>query len=167
MSRTKKIIQNQKGCIAECYVMSQLSLLGYDPIRIAGNSPVDIITTEGIRFEVKSSSGTRSGTGLSHYSFGFLGGYLDMLRKVEQIKIYTDIFICIGWGDNYITPLFVVSLNVEEMLGYIGDGGTLVVHYRPDSGVFKIGNAKGDIIKKNIGNFGVIPRINKEDLTMR
>lgn len=167
MSRTKKTIQNQKGCIAECYVMSQLSLLGYDPIRIAGNSPVDIMTTEGVRFEVKSSSGTRSGTGLRHYSFGFLGKYLDMIRRVEQIKIYTDVFVCIGWGDNYITPLFVVSLSVEDILDYIGDRGTLVVYYRPDKGVFKIGNAEGDMIKKNIGNFGVVPRIDKEDLTLR
>lgn len=167
MKDIKSIVKNQKGCIAECYVMRQLSLLGYDPIRIAGSSPVDIMTTEGIRFEIKSSSGVRAGTGLSHYTFGFLEKYLGLLKKKKEIKTYTDVFVCIGWGDNFIDPLFVVSLSVEEILDYIGDSGTLVVHYHPGKGVFKIGHAEGEVIKKNIGSFGVVPRIKAEDLTCK
>lgn len=97
-----------KGAIAENYVAYELSKRGHNSFRIGATGEIDVLTTGGMRVEVKSSSGTKgTADGVRHFSFSF---NKNQVREVEWFGEKSDYCICVGFNDNYTKPLFALCV---------------------------------------------------------
>jgi hypothetical protein len=135
----KKINKLYKGNLAECYVMYRLALEGYNPVRIAGSSPVDIITAEGIRFEVKSSSGSKTKTTeTAHYSYTFKRHQLEKVGGNYQ----SDFCVFVGWGKG-TDPLYVVCLPIDTVIEASGGASNISIVTIKDK-VTRISRMRGE-----------------------
>jgi len=97
-----------KGAIAENYVACELSRRGHNSFRIGAVGEIDVITTGGIRVEVKSSSGTKeNGKGLRYYSFSLNPRQTE---EVPWVGRKSDYCICLGFSDDYSRVIFALCV---------------------------------------------------------
>lgn len=107
--------QVEKGAIAENYVAYELSKRGHNSFRIGAVGEIDVITTGGIRVEVKSSSGTKeNGKGIRYYSFTF-SPTQTVETPWEGRK--SDYCICLGFDNEYSKVLFSLCIPTHLVMG--------------------------------------------------
>jgi len=111
------------GKAGELRVMSELLLRGFFPSLMLEISEADIILTNGIRIQVKSSFLHHSKTAKNYYSFSFRGWKRDITGKRKQEKHElknVDFIILWAIKDNifFIIPAEKIRRRYSWSIGY-------------------------------------------------